>query len=169
MTAIAQTSAALPVAPPQRVERVRFCTRCGTTSDEPDTQLLPYGYDRVCERCGMGIMLTGPRKALAGAGAAFLVISRDGKISAVSEAAERLLGDEQTLIGTPLTSSITSSQGDDQFVRLLARAAGGGREVTDVRVVAAAPAARRLGPLRVRIASCGPPRAALLVLERAPA
>ena len=168
LTAIAQTSAAPTAPPPQRAERVRFCTRCGTTADEPEAQHLPYGFDRVCERCGMGIVLTAPRKALAGADAAFLVVGRDARISAVSEAAERLLGDEQALLGTPLTSSLTSPEGDDQFLRVLAHAAAGRRDLSDLRIVAAAPAARRLGPLRARIASCGPPRAALLVLERAP-
>lgn len=169
MTAIAQTTATAPAAPPaQRADRIRFCTRCGTVTDEPEAQLLAYGFDRVCDDCGMGVLLTGPRKAINSEHAAFVVVSRDGRITAVSEAAENLLGDEPTLLDTPLTSSITSPAGDEQFVRAISRAAGGGREVTELRIVAAAPAARRLGPLRARIASCGPPRAALLVLERAP-
>jgi PAS domain-containing protein len=170
MTAIAQTATAAPTAPPaRRADRIRFCTRCGTTTDEPDSALLSYGFDRVCDRCGMGVMLTGPQKALPSPGAAFVVVTREGRITAVSEAAERLLGEEPGLLDTPVTSSVTSPDGDDQFVRTISRAAGGGREVTEVRIVAAAPAARRLGPLHARIASCGPPRAALLVLERAPA
>lgn len=167
MTAIAQTANTPIAPPPQRSERVRFCTRCGTTTEEPEAQLLPYGFDRVCERCGMGVMLLAPRKAITSAAAAFLIV-KDGRISAVSEAAERLLGDEAALVGTPLTSSLTSPEGDETFVRTVSRAAGGGREVSEVRILAAAPAARRLGPLSARIASCGPPRAALLVLERAP-
>jgi len=169
LTAIAQTQAAIPTAPPaKRPERLRFCTRCGDTTEELETQLLPYGFDRVCDRCGMGVMLTGPRKALPSAGAAFVVAGRDGKITAVSEAAERLLGEEAALLDTPLTSLITSPDGDEQFSRVVSRAAGGSREVSELRIVASAPAARRLGPLSARIASCGPPRAALLVLERAP-
>lgn len=170
MTAIAQTRATAPTAPPApRTERVRFCTRCGATSDEPEGQLLPYGFGRVCERCGMGVMLSGPRKALRTEGAALLVVSRDGRITAVSDAAEHLLGDENVLLDTPLLSSITSPAGDENLARTISRAAGGGRDVSELRIVAAAPAARRLGPLTARIASCGPPRAALVVLERAAA
>ena len=171
MNAIAQTRAtAAAAAPPApRTERVRFCTRCGTTSDEPEGQLLPYGFDRVCERCGMGVLLSGPRNALRSADAAFLVVDRDGRITAVSDAAERLLGDEQVLLDTPLLSSITSPAGDGKLARTISRAAGGGRDVSELQIVAAAPAARRLGPLIARVASCGPPRAALVVLERAAA
>ena len=51
----------------------------------------------------------------------------------------------------------------------VARAAGGGREVAEATLDAGAcrPAAAP-ARLTARIASCGPPRAALLVLERAP-
>ena len=167
MTAIAQTYAGVSAPAPQRAERIRFCTRCGATSDEPEAGLLAYGSDRVCERCGMGVMLSGPTKAIPSPNAACVVVSRDGRISAVSEAAEALLGPEQGLLGTPVTSSLTSRQGDEQLMRTIARAAGGGREVTETEILAASPAARSAGRLHARIASCGPPRAALLVLERA--
>lgn len=166
MSPIAQT-AAIPVAPPQRAERTRFCTRCGVTSDEPEGQPVAYGFDRVCDRCGMGVVLTAPRKALPAGSTAFVVVSREGRITAVSEPAEALLGEEAALLDTVVTSSITSPGGDEQLLRTISRAAGGGREVAELRVAAAAPGARRLGPLSARIASCGPPRAALLVLEHA--
>lgn len=166
MTAIAQTQAGVTAPPPQRAERIRFCTRCAATSEEPEAALIGYGSDRVCDRCGMGVILTGPTKAFPSPGAACVVVSRDGRISAVSEAAERLLGPEQGLLGTPVTSSLTSRQGDEQLMRTIARAAGGGREVTQTEIVAASPVARSAGRLHARIASCGPPRAAVLVLER---
>ncbi len=82
VTAIAQT-AAVPAVSPQRAERARFCSRCAFTANEPDAQ--SYGFGRVCERCGMGVMLTAPREALPPSAAAFLVVNREGKISAVSE------------------------------------------------------------------------------------
>jgi hypothetical protein len=164
---LAQTAAA-PLAPPARAERIRFCTRCAATTDEPEAPLLPYGFDRVCGRCGMGVMLTTPRKALPGQGAAFVVVGRDGRITAVSEPAEHLLGDQAELLDTVITSSVSSPDGDDRFVRAISRAAGGGREVIDATVQAAAAAGGRTGRLSARIAGCGPPRAALVVLERAP-
>ncbi len=165
MTAIAQIPG-VRAAPPPRVERTRFCTRCAVTAEEPEAQGVPFGFDRVCGRCGMGVMLTAPRNALPGAGAAFVVATREGRISAVSEAAEPLVGEEPGLLGMPIGSALTSDQGDDRLLRQVARAAGGGREVAEASL-APVPQGSRPARLKARIASCGPPRAALLVLERA--
>jgi hypothetical protein len=165
MTAIAQIPGVRATAPP-RVERTRFCTHCGTTTEEPEVQAVPFGFDRVCSRCGMGIMLTAPSNALPGPGAAFVVVTREGRISAVSEAAEPFVGDEPGLLGMPVGSALTSDEGDDRLARQVARAAGGGREVAEA-MLAPVPQGSRPARLRARIANCGPPRAALLVLERA--
>jgi hypothetical protein len=134
VTAIAQTAAA-PVAPPERVERTRFCSRCATTTAEPEPQM--YGFDRVCDRCGMGVMLGVATKALPGPGAAFVVVTREGLISAVSEAAEPLVGEEAGVLGMPVTTVVTSPHGDAQLARTLARAAGGGREIATATVTPA--------------------------------
>jgi PAS domain-containing protein len=166
VTAIAQT-AAVPVAPPQRVERTRFCSRCAVTADEPEPQNASYGFDRVCDSCGMGVMLAVATRALPGPGAAFVVVTREGRISAVSEAAEAMVGEEAGVLGMPISTVVSSPDGDEQLVRALARAAGGGREVRPVTVTPAARPGGRNARLSARIASCGPPRAALLVLERA--
>jgi PAS domain-containing protein len=167
MTTIAQTRDATPAAPPQRVERARFCTRCAATSAEPEGHVMPYGFDRVCDRCGMGVMLSAPRKALAESGAAFVIVTRDGRVSAVSEAAERLVGEEAGLLGMPVTTAVTSPEDEAQLLRSLARAAGGGREIVEGPVIHAGQPSGRPGRMNARIASCGPPRAALLVLEQA--
>jgi hypothetical protein len=164
MTAIAQIPG-VRATPPPRVERTRFCTRCGTTAEEPEAQAVPFGFDRVCGRCGMGIMLSAPRKALPGPGAAFVVVTREGRISAVSETAEPLVGEEAGLLGMPVGSALTSDEGDDRLARQVARAAGGGRDVAEA-TLAPMPQGSRPARLKARIASCGPPRAALLVLER---
>ncbi len=166
VTAIAQTAAAR-AAPPPRVERTRFCTRCAATAAEPEAQGVPFGFDRVCGRCGMGVILTAPRKALPGPGGAFVVVTREGRISAVSEAAESLIGEEPGLIGMPIGSALTSEEGDDRLARQVARAAGAGREVAEATVTPVLQAGENPTRLSARIASCGPPRAALLVLERA--
>jgi PAS domain S-box-containing protein len=168
VTAIAQT--ATVAAPPQpRLEHVRFCTRCAVAADNAENHSAPYGFDRVCTRCGMGVMLTTPRKALQDSGAAFLVVTRDGRISAVSEAAERLVGEEAGLLGMPITTVVTSPDDETHLVRLLTGAAGGRREIVDLPVIHAAQRNARPGRLNARVASCGSPRAALLVLERAAA
>jgi hypothetical protein len=165
MTAIAQIPG-VRATPPPRVERTRFCTHCGTTTEEPEVQAVPFGFDRVCSRCGMGIMLTAPTNALPGPAAAFVVVTREGRISAVSAAAEPFVGEEPGLLGMPVRSALTSDEGDDRLARQVARAAGGGREVAEA-MLAPVPQGSRPARLKARIASCGPPRAALLVLERA--
>ena len=147
---------------------MRFCTRCATTAAEPDGQGVPFGFDRVCGRCGMGVMLAAPRKALQAPGAAFVVVTREGRISAVSEPAEPLVGEEAGLLGMPVGSALASHDGDDRLARQVARAAGGGREVAEATLTPVPQAGHRPTRLTARIASCGPPRAALLVLERAP-
>jgi len=166
VTAIPQT-ATIAAPPAPRLERARFCSRCASMGDEPDAHGLPYGFDRVCKRCGMGVMLSAPRKVLAPGAAALVVITREGRISAVSEQAEHLIGEEAGLLGMPITSAVASAEDDGQFVRLLARAAGGGREITTTNVLPATPGGGRPARMSAQIASCGPPRAALLVLERA--
>jgi PAS domain-containing protein len=166
VTAIAQIPG-VRATPPPRVERTRFCTRCATTAAEPETQGMPFGFDRVCGRCGMGVMLTAPRKALPASGAAVVVVTREGRISAVSETAEALVGEEPGLLGMPIASALASAEGDELLARQVARAAGGGREVAEATLTPVPQAGSGLARLTARIANCGPPRAALLVLERA--
>lgn len=164
MTTIAQTATASPPAT-ERAARIRFCTRCAAT--EPDGQLAPYGFNRVCSHCGMGVMLSAPSASIASSGAAFLVVTREGRISAVSEPAEYLVGEEAGLLGMPVTTAVTCPDGDEHLVRCVARAAGGGRETPDLAVTAAVRASGKYGRLGAHVVSCGPPRAALVVLERA--
>ena len=128
---------------------------------------MPFGFDRVCTHCGMGVMLTAPRKALPGAGAAFVVVTREGRISAVSEAAEALVGEEPGLLGMPIASALASVESEELLARQVARAAGAGREVAQATVTPVLQAGENPTRLSARIAGCGPPRAALLVLEHA--
>jgi ribosomal protein S27AE len=148
-------------------ERVRFCSRCGAVSDDPELRTeTTYRMDRVCNACGMGVLLTTSRELLASATAVFMVATRDLSVTAVSEAAESLFGEETGLIGAHLLSLISSPLGDEELVAAVARAAAGIRGVTLLPVFAVSPEARRRGPLEARIGTCGPPRAALVVLSR---
>ena len=115
----------------------------------------------------MGVMLTAPQKALPGPGAAFVVVTREGRISAVSETAEPLIGEERGLLGMPIASALASAESDERLARQVARAAGAGREVAQATLTPVLQAGDNPTRLSARIASCGPPRAALLVLERA--
>jgi hypothetical protein len=147
-----------------RSHPIRFCSRCGHPGDEPPGR--PVVRRRVCARCGMGMVLSCARDALPGDAAAFLICTFELAVSAVSQSGERVFGREDRLIGTHLLDHVTSPLGDDQLSRHAGLAAQ--RETVPVvmplRLVAPA-RARRVGTLAARIASCGPPRAALVTVE----
>jgi hypothetical protein len=104
----------------------------------------------------MGVVLSCDPGLLTRPGMAFLVVTRDLRISAASVGVQSLLGDPEALVGEPLLEVLS---GDPRVPRWIARAAMGSHRVTSV--------ALRRGPLRVngRIARCGEPPAALLILE----
>jgi hypothetical protein len=127
---------------------VHFCTHCAALSSESST--------RVCPACGLGVILGCEPGILPRAGAAFLIVKSDLRISAASAAVEPLFGDPDALVGEPVLDVVS---GDPALPRWIARAAMGSRRVTSV--------ALRHGTRRVngRVATCGSPAAALLVLE----
>ena len=148
-----------------RPKPIRFCTRCGHPAEDPPGQ--PELRKRVCGRCGMGMILTCPRDALPGQAAAFLILDYELRVSAVSEAGERFFGKEKTLIGTGLLDLVTSPLGDDQLVRKATVAAQRPCDATvmPVRLLNPTSSAGSVGTMAARIATCGPPRAALLTVE----
>jgi hypothetical protein len=115
----------------------------------------------------MGMILTCPRDALPGEAAAFLILDYELHVSAVSEAGERFFGKEKQLIGARLLDLVTSPLGDDQLARNASVAAQRPCDPTvmPVRLVQPTDAAGAVGTLAARIATCGPPRAALLTVE----
>jgi hypothetical protein len=126
---------------------IHFCTHCGTLSNEGDR--------RVCGRCGLGVVLSCAPGLLPRPGAAFLVVKSDLRISAASMAVERMLGDPDALVGEPLLEVLS---GDPALPRWIVRASMGSTRVVSV--------ALRKGSRRIngRIAACGEPAAALIVL-----
>jgi hypothetical protein len=123
-----------------------FCTHCGTLSHE--------GERRVCDSCGLGVILTCSPGLLFRAGAPFLVVKSDLRVSAVSAAVEPLLGDD--VVGRPLLDLVS---GDPALPRWILRATMGSHRVATV--------ALRRGTRRfdARIGACGDPPAALIVLS----
>jgi hypothetical protein len=100
----------------------------------------------------MGVVLSCAPGLLPRTGAAFLIVKSDLRVSATSEAAQELLGD---VTGEPLLDILS---GDPALPRWVGRAAMGSQRVVSV--------ALRVGPRRIngRIAACGTPPAALLIL-----
>jgi hypothetical protein len=115
----------------------------------------------------MGMILSCSRDALPGEAAAFLILDYELRVSAVSEAGERYFGKEKSLIGAGLLELVTSPLGDDQLARKASVAAERPSDATvmPVRLVSPAKDAGAVGTMAVRIATCGPPRAALLTFE----
>jgi hypothetical protein len=150
---------------PGRSRPIRFCSRCGQPAEEPPGH--PELRKRVCARCESGLILSCPRDALPGEAAAFLILDYELHVSAVSEAAERYFGREKALIGSGLLDLLTSPLGDDQLARKATVAAQRPSDATvmPVRLLRPANDAGAVGTMAARIATCGPPRAALLTVE----
>src|SRR3954447_5637906 len=137
---------------------IRFCSRCGEPAEEPARIGERFPRERVCPRCGMGMMLACSRDAMPGTAAAFLVVTFDLRVSAVSVAGERIFGREQTLVGKPLLDVITSPLGDDQLVRYAGQAAQRACEPTVMPVRLASAGARPAGTRGAAGVGAGAPR-----------
>jgi hypothetical protein len=83
----------------------------------------------------------------------------------VSEAGEKIFGAEQRIVNTPLLDLVTSPLGDDQLVRYVGEAAQRATDPTVMPIRLLSSRASRVGTMAGRIATCGPPRAALLTVE----
>ena len=154
------------VAPLEREETaplVSFCTHCGTHPAPPT--LAPSS--RVCGACGLGLILECRADVAPKPGDAFLVLDRSLAVCAVSDAAERLLAASEPDVVNRHVTDLLMPAGAEQkdgaalsvAVAWAARGEGGSR-------TAVVRPANTFGiRLTARIASCGPPRAALLVLE----
>jgi hypothetical protein len=113
----------------------------------------------------MGMVLTCPRDALPGEASAFLILTYELEVSAVSEAGEKIFGPEQALIGAQLLDLLMSPMGDDRLVRQTSTAAQRPTDPVVMPVRLVSERARQVGTMAARIATCGPPRAALLTVE----
>jgi hypothetical protein len=149
-------------------ELTRFCTHCAVLFDAP---LAPAGTPnrgRVCTRCGLGVVLTCSSATLTAAGAAFLVVTADLRVSAASQPAEDLLGVPDGSFGRPLLSLLTTPAGVGELARVVVRAANGTMAPSTIAVEAASAKVQVLG-LEARVGGCGNPPAALVVVEAAAA
>ena len=148
----------------ERAESVRFCSRCGAADEHGDDELRLVDR-RVCEQCAMGVLLRCGRAALPAPGAPFLIATHSLEVSAVSEAAEVVLGPEEGLLGRNLLALLTSPLGDRKLNRAVAQAALRVHDPLTMPVRVAGERGDAVGTMAGRISTCGPPRAALLTLE----
>jgi hypothetical protein len=134
----------------QRQDAARFCTHCGVVTDDAP--------QRVCGSCGLGVVLHCARDAAPRAGATFLIVTTDLRVTGASAAAGRLFGDTFDLIGAPLLDVV---RGDAALARQVTRAAMGSRKSVTVWIRIE----EHGRPRTARIVTCGDPQAALIVLS----
>lgn len=119
---------------------------------------------RVCDRCEAGILLGCHEAALPGE--TFLICNHDLEVTAVSEAAEQIFGAEQDLLGLQLLELTTCPLGDEQLARHAVLAAERAREPVTLPLRVRSDRGESLGTLTARVTTCGPPRGALVTVQR---
>jgi PAS domain-containing protein len=122
---------------------------------------------RVCRACGLGVMLETRRDIAPNARDAFLVIDSSLLVQAMSRRAEAMLGvTEDSAVNRPVVQLLAPADAEAgrpaRFAAALVEAAAGADEPVSAFVRPWNTFGVRL---RARVASCGPPRAALVVLE----
>ncbi|MGH2871979.1 MAG: PAS domain-containing protein [Solirubrobacteraceae bacterium] len=142
-----------------------FCGHCAAPAPSGTT---PAPTARVCRSCGFGLLLEVREDAAPAPHDAFVVVDSSLLVQAVSRAGEELLGiGEAMAIDRPVAELLVpadaESQGATGFAAKIAIAADGHDPGTARSFVR--PWNTFGVRLRARIATCGPPRAALVVLE----
>ena len=142
-----------------------FCGHCAAPSPGG---AAPPPTARVCASCGLGLLLETREDCVPTAGDAFLVVDSRLLVQAMSRQAQRLLGfNEEDAIDKPVTELLVpadaEAQGRTAFGSIIVDAAGGADG--DARGAFVRPWNTFGVRMRARIATCGPPRAALIVLE----
>jgi hypothetical protein len=141
---------------PQRT----FCGHCGA---EPDSDI----YGRVCESCGLGVLLTANADAAPHPGDPFMIVDGSLCVCALSRVAEELLGvDETEAVNRHLSEFLVPADaeaaGADNLMDLVINAAS---DAAEARVAVVRPPDEFGIRFRAQVGACGPPRAALLVLS----
>ncbi|HEY4278109.1 MAG TPA: hypothetical protein VGM91_07825 [Conexibacter sp.] len=141
-----------------------FCGHCGAPPPGNETPAPPA---RVCGECGLGLLLEARADAAPKANDPFVIVDGSLAVCALSAESEKLLAVAETdVINRPVTELLTPADaeaaGPESLISAIQWAARGDDEPRRVMVRPANVFGVRM-PLRV--GACGPPRAALLVLE----
>ena len=137
-----------------------FCGHCG---EEPSSDI----HGRVCESCGLGVLLSANADAAPGPNDPFMIVDGSLCVCAVSRVAEELLGtDETQAVNRHLSEFLVPANAEtasaENLMDLVINAAG---ESAEARVAVVRPPDEFGIRFRVQVGACGPPRAALLVLS----
>jgi PAS domain-containing protein len=115
----------------------------------------------------MGVLLRCSPDALPAPGAAFLIVTADLRVSAVSEAAEPLFGTEEQVLGRGIGDLLESPLGEDALAKGVARAAMRTSEPSTMPACGGHDG-EATAMMVARISTCGPPRAALVAVAPSP-
>ena len=141
-----------------------FCGHCAAPSPNGAP---PAPTARVCNSCGLGLLLEAREDAVPSARDAFLVVDSALLVQAMSREAQALLAmTEELAIDTPVGELLVpadAESGRTGFAAAIAMAADG--QDPDTARSFVRPWNTFGVRLRAKIATCGPPRAALIVLE----
>ena len=137
-----------------------FCGHCG---EEPSSDI----HGRVCESCGLGVLLSANADAAPGPNDPFMIVDGSLCVCAVSRVAEELLGTDETEavnrhLSEFLVPADAEASGPENLMDLVINAAS---DTSDAHVAVVRPPDEFGIRFRVQVGACGPPRAALLVLS----
>lgn len=141
-----------------------FCGHCAAPAPGHGA---PAPGARVCHSCGLGLLLETRKDAAPSPRDAFLVIDSVLLVQAMSREAQGLLDiAEESAINRPVGELLVPADTEP------GRAGGFGRAIAEATAGTVEGASAVVRPwntfgvrMRARIAPCGPPRAALVVLE----
>jgi hypothetical protein len=141
-----------------------FCGHCAAPSP---SGAAPPPTARVCESCGLGLLLEAREDAVPDSRDAFLVVDSALLVQAMSREAQALLDmTEEMAVDKPVSELLVPADaeaGRTGFAGAVAQAADG--EDPDTNRAVVRPWNTFGVRMRARIATCGPPRAALIVLD----
>jgi len=142
---------------------VWFCGHCGATPEGG----TPAPVSRVCQGCGLGVLLEARDDVAPASGDAFMVVDASLCVCALSRAAEKLIGaTEQEAVGRPLTELLAPADAEPEAQRNLAMLVAWSARGEDEPSRTVVRPANVFGVrFNARIGACGPPRAALVVVE----
>jgi hypothetical protein len=146
------------------VEYLWFCGHCAAPApgDQP-----PAPAARVCRSCGLGLLLETREDAAPDPADAFLIVDGSMRVHGLSRHAEQMLGvREDTVVNRPLTELLVPADAEAGHRTALAAAVADAVANDTEPLHAFVRPANTFGVrVRARITACGPPRAALVLLD----